>query len=195
MKTLTQLLQFFHILPIIIRVSIITCLITSIILFDGTAQTKSINENQLKAAFIYNFTRFINWPPQSFTDAESPFIIGIFGEDRLSTHLNLLIKGEKLNNRPIIIKTYSSAQKIGACHILFISSQSASEIKNQLWYINRKSTLTVSDMPNFAKTGGIIGFYKVQNKLKLQINMYEVKHSELIFSSKLLSLCNIYNAN
>jgi uncharacterized protein YlbG (UPF0298 family) len=174
---------------------IAACLIISFPSFNTVAQSNPINEYQLKAAFIYNFTRFINWPPDSFFNPEDPFVIGVLGNERLSAYLNLLVKGEKLNDRAIIVRSYKNIKDVEACHILFIADEWASKIKNKIPVINHQSTLTVSDAPNFAEMGGIIGFYKEKNKLRLEVNINEAKSSELVFSSKLLSVSNIYSTN
>ena len=195
MKILTRILKISRNLPLITKGLVAICLVISFPSFNAAAQSNPTNEYQLKAVFIYNFTRFINWPPDAFADDEDPFVIGVLGDERLSAYLNLLIKGEKLNNRTIIVRNYKNIKEMGACHILFISDEWVSKIKNRILTINRQNTLTVSDVPNFAKMGGIIGFYKEENKLRLEVNLNEAKSSDLVFSSKLLSVSNIYSTN
>ncbi|HEX8376403.1 MAG TPA: YfiR family protein [Pedobacter sp.] len=162
---------------------------------NGNTQPRPTSEYQLKAAFIYNFTRFIDWPPASFGSTDSPFVIGILGDDGISAYINELVKGEKLGNRQIVVRRFSNPAEITQCQILFIGGKDVPEMKGLLNAMNRRGVLTVSDAPDFAKLGGIVRFYKEANKLRLQINVDEVKISELTISSKLLSLSNVYKAN
>ena len=162
---------------------------------NGNIQPRPTSEYQLKAAFIYNFTRFIDWPPASFGSTDSPFVIGILGDDGISAYINELVKGEKLGNRQIVVRRFSNPAEITQCQILFIGGKDVPEMKGLLNAMNRRGVLTVSDAPDFAKLGGIVRFYKEANKLRLQINVDEVKISELTISSKLLSLSNVYKAN
>jgi hypothetical protein len=161
----------------------------------ASTQPRPTGEYQLKAAFIYNFIRFIDWPSGSFGGGESPFVIGVLSDDVISAHINELVRGEKLGSRPIVVRKFSNPAEISQCHILFIGGQDVSQMKSLIHGMNRRGILTVSDAPNFAKMGGIVRFYKEANKLRLQINVDEAKISELTISSKLLSLSNIYKAN
>ena len=170
------------------------CILLTLGPSNAFAQNQPTSEYQLKAAFIYNFTRFVDWPANAFSSSDGPFVIGVLGDERFSTYIEELVKGEKLGGRSISVQRYGAGQ-IGRCNILFVSGTEASKIKNQLPGLNRRGTLTVSDASNFAKWGGIIRFFKEENKLRLQINIDEAKSSQLTISSKLLSLSKIYSAN
>ncbi|MEO8795217.1 MAG: YfiR family protein, partial [Daejeonella sp.] len=158
-------------------------------------QMRPVNEYQVKAAFIYNFTRFIDWPAETNTGSAGPFIIKIWGDDQFSTYINDLVKGEKLGGRAIIVQRIDNVKEINQCNILFVSASRAADVKDLLPELNRKRILTVSDAANFARWGGIIRFFKEGNNLRLQINIDEAKASRLNISSKLLSLSKIYRAN
>ncbi len=166
-----------------------------LLLLSSFTQRMPVNEYQVKAAFIYNFTRFIDWPPETFTGASGPFIIQVLGDNQFSSYINDIVKGEKLGGRAIIVQRINSVEEIHQCNILFISASNASEVKDLLPDLNRRRILTVSDASNFAKWGGIIRFFKEGNNLRLQINIDEAKASKLNISSKLLSLSSIYRGN
>ncbi|MEJ6979076.1 YfiR family protein [Pedobacter sp. P351] len=160
-----------------------------------SAQRSPASEDQLKAAFIYNFTRFVDWPPDYFSTSSSPFIIGILGDESFKSYIDEIVKGEKLGDRAIVVQRYRTVKEIKHCHILFISAYEATRIKGAIPALNRRGILTVSDGAEFAKWGGIVRFFKDDNKLRLQINIDEAKSSQLIISSKLLSLSSIYSKN
>jgi hypothetical protein len=162
--------------------------------YFSIAQTKQTSEQEVKAAFIYNFTRFIDWPPAAFSSLNSPFVIGVLGNDPVSGYLESLVQDEKLDNHLITVQRFTDLKQINQCNILFISAEEGSKISQLIPSINRRGILTVSDSPSFSKWGGIVRFFKDQNKLRLEINPVEGKAAQLMISSKLLSVSSIYKA-
>src|SRR5258708_59565 len=82
------------------------------------AQTAASKEYQIKAAFLYNFTQFVSWPPEAFSEPQSPLVIGILGDDPFGSFLDEMVSGEKVNNRPLVVKRYRSVEDIKGCHVL-----------------------------------------------------------------------------
>lgn len=158
------------------------------------AQTSPAPEQQVKAAYIYNFTRFVDWPLEAFRAADAPFVIGILGNDPVSTILDDLVKDEKIGDHNITVEHYTDLKQVGNCNILFISAEEAFKNSKLITSINRRGILTVSDVADFSKWGGIVRFYKEASKLRLQINPAEAKAAQLSISSKLLSISSIYKA-
>jgi hypothetical protein len=165
------------------------------ILYSSFAQKRPAREQEIKAAFIYNFTRFIDWPPQAYSAVNAPFIIGVVGNDPVSASLADLVKDEKLGNHIITVQRFSDLKQISQCNILFISAEEASRNNKLILSINRRGILTVSDVPDFSKWGGIVRFFKAENRLRLEINPIEAKAAELTISSKLLNISSIYKAH
>lgn len=163
--------------------------------FNLSAQAPSANEYQLKAAFIYNFTRFVNWPPNPSARSNAYFVIGVLNEDRLADKIRELVKGEQINDRPIVVRSFDSRTEIGNCDILYVSVRDAAGMKDQLPNMNQRGILTISDAPNFARWGGLIRFFKEDNKLRMQINIDQAREARFSMSSKLLSISSIYNSN
>ena len=153
------------------------------------AQTAA--EYQVKAVFLFNFTRFVDWPTTSFEAANSPFVIGILGNDPFGTYIDETVNGETAGQHPIIIKRYKTIKDIDNCQILFINSSESEQIKPILSELKEKNVLTVSDANNFASFGGMIGFFIENNKIKMQINTDAAKAASLSISSKLLSVAKI----
>jgi hypothetical protein len=156
------------------------------------AQSPASPEYEVKAVFLFNFTQFIQWPPGSFPTDQAPLIIGILGEDPFGSYLQETVLGEKVNGHTIIVQHYNNIEEIKTCHILFINlpetrlDQAAESLKG-------RNTLTVSDAPGFLKHGGMIRFFTRNNKIQLQINLEPSKEANLVISSKLLRLAEIYS--
>jgi hypothetical protein len=156
------------------------------------AQTKTPAEFQVKAAFLFNFTRFIEWPETAFSSSGAPFVIGIIGKDPYGAYLDEIVKGEKIADHPIIIKHFSKISEIQNCQILFISATESLRMKEILSTVSGRSILSVGDTDNFVKSGGIVRLFTEQNRIRLEINNESVKASGLSISSKLLSVARIY---
>jgi hypothetical protein len=154
------------------------------------ARAQKPSEYQVKAAFLYNFTKFLEWPPSAFGQPGEPFVFGVLGNDPFGNYLDEIIRGEKINDHPMIVKRFNDLNAVDKSHILFINMPGkTSEILNAL---KGKSILTVSDDQNFNKDGGIIKFYTENEMIRLQINITAAKSANLNVSSKLLRIATIY---
>lgn len=147
-------------------------------------------EYQLKAAFLYNFTQFVEWPEGSLPE-DTPFVIGILGKDPFGAYLDELVNGEKVNEHPLIVQRFASVDEIKTCHILFINISDKSQLQAILKNLKSNNVLTVGDATHFSKNGGIVRFYTEDNKTRIHINLEAAKQAELTISSKLLRLAGI----
>ena len=164
-------------------------LISCAILFSS-AQV-STREYQIKAAFIFNFTQFIQWPDNSFPSPQSPAVIGILGADPFGNYLQDMIAGESINKHPLVIKHFSSIEEVTNCTILFINASNKKDFSAILEKLKGKGILTVSDANKFAKLGGMIQLSTREDKVDIEINLEAIKAENLIVSSKLLKLSQI----
>lgn len=158
----------------------------------SNAQSLPANEFQVKAVFLYNFTRFVEWPENYFTSPEDTFIIGIIGKDPFGQYLEETIANEKIGSHPIVIKRFDNIEKVNSCNILYINTDNSEWTKDVLAVVSKHHILTVSDINGFTRWGGIIKFINEKNKIKIQINTEAAKTAQLTISSKLLSLADIY---
>lgn len=152
------------------------------------AQSPAPSEYQLKAAFLYNFAKFIEWPPKAFADDKAPFIIGVLGDNPFGTDLDQLVAGKTINDHPIIIRTNLTAVEATNCHILFISSSEKKNFPEIFQTLRGTTVLTVGDTERFIEAGGIINFVPEAGKIRFQISDDAAKAARLKISSKLLSL-------
>ncbi|MGN6554477.1 MAG: YfiR family protein [Verrucomicrobiota bacterium] len=158
----------------------------------SSASAQASREYALKAVFLLNFTRFVEWPASAFPQTNSPIVIGVLGSDPFGRALDDVVKGEVVEGHPVIVERYQSMAELKPCQILFISMSEQSrwpEIRDAL---KGQPVLTVSEMENFAPVGGMIRLYKSsQNKIRLRINLDAVKAEHLKISSKLLNVSDV----
>lgn len=148
-------------------------------------------EYQLKAVFLFNFTQFVEWPPQAFADANSPLVIGVLGNDPFGAYLDETVRGETVNGRPLTVQRYSSVEEASKCHVLFIGHSQAAHQTEILNKLKGKSILTVGEDDGFIHAGGVIRFLTVANKIRLRIGLDSAHQAALTLSSKLLRPADI----
>lgn len=152
-------------------------------------------EYQIKAKYLYNFTRYVNWPKEAFTDSVSPFIIGIIGQDPFGVNLEKTVEGKKINSRTFLIKRFQSAKNLEYCHILFIGISDREHHHQILDTIQGLSILTVGSRVKFAQDGGIINFIKKKKRIRFEINTKMARESGLRISTKLLKMADIVESS
>ncbi len=156
--------------------------------FSEFAITK---EYQFKAAFLYHFTKFIEWPIGVNDQADTTFGFCIMGFSPLEPALHRLIGDKMVRGLKPTIKRVVDFDEVDRCHVLFISRTEQSAVANFVNILRNSSILTVGETPNFAQQGGIIEFVIVNNKLSFAINIEAAKRMQLKLSSELLKLAEI----
>jgi len=151
------------------------------------AQSASASEYQIKAALLFNFAKFVSWPPQAFRDANTPLVIGILGRDPFGSHLDDTVRGERINNRQLVIRRYQSAAEINNCHVLFISRSESNRLDQIVAALKNRALLIVTDADG-GNGGVIIRFVTEGNKIRFKIDAEAAKAANLTISSKLLRL-------
>ena len=149
-------------------------------------------EYAVKAAFLYNFAKFVEWPADAFAGPGSPIVIWVFGEDPFGDALGSL-KGKTANGRPIVVRYAANLGELERCHLLFVSASSMALLPKILLTTRGWSILTVGDMLGFAQDGGIIKMVKEESRVGIEINLEAAQRSRLKISSKLLALAKIVN--
>jgi hypothetical protein len=145
-------------------------------------------EYQIKAAYIFNFAKFVEWPMSAFPQASSPIVVGVLGENPFHDALEKTIKNKTVDEHPVLIREFRAATEATNCHILFISSSEKARLPQILKQLNGTSVLTVSEMPAFIETGGMINFVLQGSKIRLQINNDAAINAKLKISAKLLNI-------
>ncbi len=142
-------------------------------------------EAAVKAVFLFNFTRFVDWPGAS-QRAGSPLVIGVLGTDPFGPALDAAVKGEGVAGRRLVVKRIERVEDAIDCDEVFIAASEEPRLGRILELLEGKPVLTVSDIPGFAARGGMIGLVPSDGRMKIQINPGEAKAVGLRISSKLL---------
>ena len=145
-------------------------------------------ESDLKAAFIYNFTKYIDWG----VSPSDPFIIGVVGPSPVYNSLQEIAATKTVNEKKIVILHFNNPDEITSCNILFISANSYFSLASVLARID-KGTLTISEQAGFAELGTAFNFVVDHDKLKFEANINSINGAGLKASSKLLKLAIIVN--
>ncbi len=162
------------------------------VLFGGSvARGQTAGEYELKAAFLFNFAQFVDWPARAFADASSPLVIGVLGDDPFHGALERATQGETINKRKLLVSHYRRIEDAKTCHILFISKSENGRLTEILSSLRGTNILTVGDAEQLARRGGIIDFTMEGNKVRFEINVEAARRAELKVSSKLLKLGKI----
>src|SRR5688572_24503994 len=134
------------------------------------AQEFNPKEYQVKAVFLFNFVQFVEWPATAFPSANAPIRIGVLGDNPFNGALEAAVQGEKVRNRSIVIERSSRLETLRDCHVVFVSRSERAEIGTILTVLGSRPVLTVGDVPDFARRGGIINFYLEGQKVRFEIN-------------------------
>jgi len=155
---------------------------------EGLAQQTAPSEYQIKAAFIFNFAKFVDWPPSAFSNLNSPIVIGILGDNPFHDDLARTIHNKTIEDRPLVIEELRVPSEATNCHILFISSSEKDRLPEILKSLKDTSVLTVGEMDHFTESGGMINLVIRDQKIRFQINNGEATKARLKISSKLMNL-------
>ncbi len=148
-------------------------------------------EYRLKAAFLYNLTKFVDWPSRAFQSATVPVSICILGRNPFETALNEAVAGKTIQDRPLSVRTLSNADDPCSCHVLFVSSSERKHFQTILATTAAAAVLTVGDADSFLASGGVVNLRLEGGKVRIQINPAAAEQHHLRISSKLLSLAEI----
>ncbi len=155
------------------------------------AAAETSREYLIKAAFLYNFAKFTEWPAGSFPDSAAPLDVCVFGEDPFGGALES-IAGKTIRGRRVAVHRVASIEAGAACHLLFISTSEATRLAGILESLRDRPVLTIAEMPGFARSGGIINLTTNSNdQIRFEINIGIAKRVGLKLSSKLLNLAEI----
>lgn len=147
-------------------------------------------EYEVKAAFLFNFVKFVEWPAEALP-AGGPLLICVLGDDPFGDALDAITKGERVGGHETAIRRFRSLDQVRSCQVLFVSLSERRQMPAVFEAVRGASVLTVSDIDRFAASGGMINFTKQNYRIGFEINPQAAERARLRISSKLLSLAKI----
>jgi hypothetical protein len=152
------------------------------------------SEYLIKAGFIYNFAKFVEWPAATFSQPDSPIIIGVLGADPFGSVLDRIVEDKKIGPRGFVVKRYKwgkDLKDLKDCKILFVSASEKVHVDEILQSVKGQPILTVGETPGFAERGGMIRFTLEENRVRFEVNVDAAHQADLNISSRLLTLAKI----
>jgi hypothetical protein len=168
----------------IARIGVLTLLCALI----SQAEDSKPSEYEVKAAYLYNFGRFVEWPAGASDTDANIFAICVLGQDPFGTALDATVYGESIGGKPVGIKRVGRPQDATGCRVLFIASSEQPRLRQILTALGQTNVLTVSDMPDFATRGGMIQFVLRDNKIRFEVDLAAAERARLSLSSELLKV-------
>jgi len=158
------------------------------------AQKSKPTDYQVKAVYLINFARFVEWPDKVGMQQDS-FTICVFGSDPFGRTLDTTLAGEKIAGRSAIAKRISTPQDSVDCRILFVSSAETGLLERMIEAVSKQGVLTVSDMPQFVNRGGMIQFVTDEKRVRFEVNLTAAQRAGLTLSSELLKVATVVRTN
>jgi hypothetical protein len=148
-------------------------------------------EYKVKAAFLFNFAKFVTWPPEAFRDPRDPFALCIFGADPFGGDLDAIVAGERLDTRPLEVRRVKRLDDLRSCQIAFFSRAESGRLPEILASLRGSNVLTVGESEDFAAQGGIVQFVLDGKRVRFDVNLDALERTRLAVSSKLLRLARV----
>lgn len=179
-----------------IRCSKITTVWLALLLLAGTVLARipvaagpaPLAEHQIKALYLFNFTKYVEWPVPATGTNTAPFIIGISEAAEVKSDLLEITRGKLILGREIVVRTIRTAQDVQVCQLVFIGTADKRRIAELLQRAQDAAVLTVGDAEGFLALGGMVNFVRQEDKLRLEIGLDTVQRARLVMSAKLLAV-------
>lgn len=153
-----------------------------------TAQQAAPLEYRVKAAYLLNFTRYVEWPPSAFTGPGDPLRVCVLGSDPFGDVLEQTLAGRTAQGRPVQLLHVESAAQARRCHVVFISGEEWARHPDVLAAVRSAGVLTVGEGSRFAESGGVLSFVPVQRTVRFAVNLGASEEARLRISSRMLEL-------
>jgi hypothetical protein len=166
----------------------VVCLVACLALVAGAAPRAQSVEDEVKAAFLYNFAKFVEWPAGAFAAPDEPIRFCLVGPDPFGRAIDDLLEGERVRGRPLAVRRLENVTARSRCHILFVSPAPRERYASLLRAVDTRRVLTVSDDLSFLAAGGHISFFIEGSRVRFAVNQAATATAEFRMSSKLLQV-------
>jgi hypothetical protein len=169
------------------------CCCTLLLLAHGAAygaDSTVTKEYQLKAAFLYNFSRFIEWPPKDLGESRAPIVIGVLKSGPFGEELERVVAGRQVNGRSLMVKVMKPGADASTVHLLFVHAGEEHRAELATLLAEQPAVVTVGESERFAALGGMITFVPEADKVRFTINLGAAEQTGLKLSAQLLKLAS-----
>jgi hypothetical protein len=175
-----------------LRIARAAAMLLALLLAVGgaVAQPSAQGAHALKAAFLYNFTKFIDWPAAAFQENAGKFTVCAFADPGFGRELQAILRGEQVGGREVDVVLPDRDDAVQGCQVVYFSAEEASRATRLLPALGRLPVLTVGEGPQFLERGGLIEFNLIDRKVRFDINKRGAEAAGLNMSSKLLRIAN-----
>ena len=154
----------------------------------GDALAQQASESSVKAALVYKFASYVEWPAEAFTSPETPLAICAIGADDVVADLEPLVRGRMVNNRPFALRRLKEGEGIGGCHVVYVGRREAIRINAIARAARSQSALLVSDAERGLENGSVINFVPVEDRIGFEVSIDAAERSNLRISSRMLTV-------
>lgn len=162
-----------------------------LLLSSGLAWGQEVAEHQVKAAFLYKFTGYVEWPNSAFAQPDSPVVIGVMDADEVAQELTRMVTGRRAGNRPLVVRRVDASDALTDLHVLFVGRAAAQARQDKALAAARGNpVLTISDSEDALAQGSIIGLRVVDEQMRFQVSVPAATRNALKISSRLLSVAH-----
>ena len=158
------------------------------LLLLASVSVRGAAEYEVKAAFLYNFTKFVQWPQTGESDLQKPFVIGVAGPETVVRQIEAVIAGRTVLSRPIAVRRVTSTEEAAGSDVLFLSAQDVEGKEDLIGAVRKAHVLTVGESERFSELGGMVTFALIDGRVRFSINQEAAEKAGLKISAQLLKL-------
>jgi YfiR/HmsC-like len=162
-----------------------------ILLAGMVSNAQTVSEDRVKAAYLYNFAKFVEWPAEKFASPAAPFQLCVLDDTVFQAELTRIVQGKTIAGRAVKVVPVESADEAGDCHALFVNPSRDAQVQHIVEALSRRSVLTVGETKNFCEEGGIVNFVLQDDRVQFEVNHKAANAAGLRISSRLLSVAKL----
>lgn len=169
-------------------VALMACATLAVAMANAAPTELQASENRVKAAFVYKFGDYIEWPPEAFDNPNSPLVIGVVGADALADELTRIAEGRAIGGRRVAVRKLRYGDAMTGLHVIFIGRSDSRRVTAALAASKGRPALTITESADGLKLGSMINFVVVSDKVRFDVGLASAEASRLKISSRLLAV-------
>ena len=154
----------------------------------ATGRAASPTESEVKAAFLYKFTAYTDWPTQSFSRAEAPIVMGVFADERFARTLVSVVGTNRVRGRTLVVRKLQAADETRGCHLIFVAAAENARLSQVLATLKSQPVLVVGEGDRFCRDGGMIALRLASGKVRFEVDAGRILSAGLKINSQLIQL-------